>query len=73
MRNAYTANPLLNPPGGLFISNTFGVGESLFNLGKMVELVLHREAECKVEKLNYMKQALTQPRKKNRSEIPSRE
>lgn len=41
--------------GGLFISNTFGVGENLFNLAKMVVLVLHEEAECKVETLKYIK------------------
>ena len=44
------------PRGGdLFISNTFGVGENLFNLAKMVVLVLHEQAECKVETLKYMK------------------
>ena len=46
-----TVNPLLSPPGSLFISNTFGgwgrgvllkMG-CLFNLGKMMVSVLHKE------------------------------
>ena len=53
----------INPfPFGLFISNTFQGGlietghvlekEGLFNLVKMVVSALHKELECKVEKLN---------------------
>ena len=58
----------------LFLSDTFdgrGVGggggevketEGLFNLAKMVVLVLHKDLECKVEKLKYKKLEVMQPR-----------
>ena len=47
----YIVNPLLSPPGGLFISNTFerggGLietgGGGLFNLAKMMVSVLHKK------------------------------
>ena len=55
----YRKSPI-NPPGGLFISNTLGggglnrdgrvlEGEGLFKLVKMVVSALHKELECKVE------------------------
>ena len=61
-----TVNPLLTPlPFGLFIANKFRGGggrvietghvlerKGLFNLVKMVVSALHKELECKVEKLN---------------------
>ena len=50
IRNAL--NPLLSPPGGLFISNTFEGGgggllemADLFNSAKMMLLVLHKELQ----------------------------
>ena len=55
--NPYTANPLSNPPpgGGYSFQTRLGWGENSFNLAKTVVLVLHKEVECKVEKLKYMK------------------
>ena len=64
-----TVNPVLNPPGGLFISTPFegGVldrdgepiweerGGGLFNLEKTMVSVLHKELKYKVEKLKYKK------------------
>ena len=60
-----TVNPLLTPlPFGLFIANKFQGGggvietghvlerKGLFSLVKMVVSALHKELECKVEKLN---------------------
>ena len=60
-------------PGGLFISNSFGVGENLFNLAKMVVLVLHKEAESNVENSSTWSKRSPSQGEKNRSEIPSRE
>ena len=50
--------------GGYSFQTRLGWGKNLFNLAKMVVLVLHKEAESNVEKLKYMKYALTRPRKK---------
>ena len=57
-----TVNPLLSPPGGLFISSPFEVGGSLietggglFNLETTMVSVLPKELEYKVEKLKYKK------------------
>ena len=62
-----TVNPLLGPPGDLFISSPFegggGVIEmgglfergDLFNLKMTMVSVLHKELDCKVEKLKYKK------------------
>ena len=50
--------------GGLFER------ECLFNLEKTVVSVLHKELEYKVEKLNYKKVEVMQPRIKNKSELP---
>ena len=75
----------INPPGGdLHISNMFegcglietegpiGKGALIFNLVKMVVSALHRELECKVEKLKYKKFEVMQPRiKKNK--LPTHE
>ena len=60
-----TVNPLLTPlPFGLFIANKFRGGggviemghvlerKGLFNLVKIVVSALHKELECKGEKLN---------------------
>ena len=64
-----TVNPLLIPPrGGLVISNTFeGWGRlfdnaGLFNLANKMVSVLHKELECKVEKLKYKKMEVMQQR-----------
>lgn len=44
------------PPGGGYSFQTrLEWGDNLFNLAKMVVLVLHKEAESNVEKLKYMK------------------
>ena len=68
----------INPPGGdLYISNAFeGLGVNrdrgpigkggLFNLVKIVVSALHRELECKVEKLKYKKFEVMQPRIKKK-------
>ena len=51
-----TVNPLLSPPGSLFISNTFKGGgglietTDLFNLAKTMVLVLHKELELDCER-----------------------
>ena len=47
--------------------------ESLSNLAKMVVSVLYKELEYKVEKLEYKKLEVMQPRIKNKSELPTRE
>ena len=63
----HTINPLLSPPGGVFISSPFGGGGGgglidtgglfekggLFNLETTMVSVLHKELEYKVEKLKY--------------------
>ena len=61
-------NPLLSPSGGLIISSPFEGGGlietgSLFETGGLIYLkttmvsqaVLHKELDCKVEKLKYRK------------------
>ena len=60
-----TVNPLLSPPGGLFISSPFEGGlietgglferGGLFNLETTMVSVLQKELEYKVEKLKYKK------------------
>ena len=54
-----TLNPILSSPLGLFISGPFegGLVETggLFNSGKTVVSVLHKELEYKVEKLKNKK------------------
>ena len=57
-----TVNPLLSPPGGLFISSSFegeGLnrdgGLNMFNLETKMVSLLHKELEYKVEKLKYRK------------------
>ena len=54
-----TVIPLLSPPEGLFISSPFRRGlhrdGGLFNLEKTIVSVLHKQLECKVEKLKYTK------------------
>ena len=58
----HTVNPLLRPPGGLFISSPFGGeglnrdgGLNILNLETTMVSVLHKELEYKVEKLKYSK------------------
>ena len=64
-------NPLLSPPpGGGLISNTFVGGGGLFNLATTTVSVLHKELECRVEKLKYEKLEIMQQRIKNKSEVP---
>ena len=73
------ANPLLIPRGLIFsssfeevlINNIDGGGMgSSFNVEKTMVLVLHTELEYKMEKLNYKELEVTQPRIKNKSELP---
>ena len=42
----------------------------LFNLAKLMVLVLHKELEYKVEKLKYKKLEIMQLRNKNKSKLP---
>ena len=44
---------------------------ALFNLAKKMVSVLHKELECKVEKLKYKKLELIQRRIKNKYELPA--
>ena len=46
---------------------------SLLNLETTMVSVLHKELECKVEKLKYKKLEVMQPREKNKSELPPHE
>ena len=55
-----TVNPLLRPVWSLFISTTFEGGGG----GKMVS-VLHKELDCKVEKLKYRNLEVVHLRMKN--------
>ena len=75
-----TVNPLLSPPGGLFISNQFEEGgliekgdlferRGLFNLEKTMVSILHKKLEYKVEALKYKRLEVMQPRIKNNSEL----
>lgn len=82
-----TLNSLLSPLGGFFISNTFvGVGGGLkrdrgftweegglFDFTETEVSVLHKELECKVQKLKYTKLEVMQLRIKNKSELPAGE
>ena len=47
-------NRTVNSPGGVFISNPFE-GGTLFNVAKIMVLVLHKELEYEVEKFKYKK------------------
>ena len=64
----------IKPLGGIFISNPFEGGldgdGGLFNLEKTMVSVLNKELEYKVEKLNYKKLEVMQPKNKNKSELP---
>ena len=78
-----TINPVLNPPGGLYISSPFekGVGgglietgglferRGLFNLEMTMVSVLHKELN-KVEKLKYKKFYVMQQRIRIKSGLP---
>ena len=65
----------IKPPGGLFISITFGGGgglnrdKGLFHLDKTMVLILFKELEYKMEKLKYKKLEIMQPRIENKSEL----
>ena len=59
--------------GGYFFTvETGGLFErgDLFNLAKMIVLVVHKELNYKVEKLKNKKSEVMQPRIKNKSELP---
>ena len=45
----------------------------LFNLAKKMVSVLHKELECKVEKLKYKELEVVQMGFKNKSELPAGE
>ena len=45
-------------------------GGSLFNLKPTMVSVLHKELECKVEKLKYKKLSVMQPRIRIKSDLP---
>ena len=57
-----TVNPLLSPQ--------WGGGGCLFNLSEEMVTVLHKELECKVEKLKNKKLEVMQLRIENKSELP---
>ena len=46
-------------------------GGRLFNLAKTMVSVLRKELECKVEKIQYKKLEVMQPRIKNNAELPA--
>ena len=50
-----------------------GGGGGLFKFAKTMVSVLCKELECKVEKLNFKKLEVMQPRIKNTSDIPTHE
>ena len=57
----------IKPPRGLFITNTFeGGGGGLINLAKSVVSVLHEKTKYEMEKLNYKKLEVMQPRINNK-------
>ena len=62
---------------GLFILNILEAGgylrKGLFNLANKMEPVLHKEQECKVEKLKYKKLEVMQPRITSKSKLPAGE
>ena len=76
-----TNNKLMNwatltcwqPKANLFLNGVFFEKGGLSHLAKMVVSVLHKELECKVEKLKYKKLEFMQPRIKNKSELPTHE
>ena len=47
--------------------------KGLFNLANKMILVLHKEQECKVEKLKYTKLEVMQPRITSKSKLPAGE
>ena len=73
-----TVNPLLSPPGELiYFKSIWGGGGggliemgSLFNLKPTMVSVLHKELDCKVEKLKYKKFSVMQPRIRIKSDLP---
>ena len=78
----YNSNPLrpINTffyivPSGAYLFQTHlrgaGWGGGLSILTKTMALVLHRELECKVEKLKCKKSEVMQPRIKNKPELPA--
>ena len=68
-----TVNPLISPPGGIFISSPFegrGGGGGWFNLAKTTVSIFQKEPKYKVEKLTLKTLEVMQPRIKNNSELP---
>ena len=55
--------------GVVFYSKNLG-GGCLFNLSEAMVTVLHKELECKVEKLKNKKLKVMQLRIENKSELP---
>ena len=67
--------PYKAPKGGggyFFTVETGGLFErgNLFNLAKIIVLVVHKELKYKVKKLKNKKSEVMQPRIKNKSELP---
>ena len=59
----------IKPPRGLFITNTFEGGwggGGLINLAKSMVSVLHEKTKYEMEKLNYKKLEVMQPRINNK-------
>ena len=58
----------IKPPRSLFITNTFegGGGGGLINLAKSMVSVLHEKTKYEMEKLNYKKLEVMQPRINNK-------
>ena len=76
-----TVNPLLAPPRGAYLFQahlrgglieTGGLFErrGLFDLETTMVSVLHKELECKVEKLRYKTFQVMQPRIRIKSDLP---
>ena len=70
-----TVNPLISPPGGIFISSPFEGGlhrdrGGLLNSAKTRVSIFQKEPKYKVEKLKYKMLEVMQPTIKNNSELP---
>ena len=76
----YHKSSIKHPIGAYLFQTHFSGGGGLietgglFNLAKTLVSVLHKELECKAEKLKYKKLEVMQRRiKKNKSELPPSE
>ena len=69
-RDRTTANPLLSPPGVIYVKPIWGGGRGLFNLETTMVSVLHKELEYKVEKLKYNKFSVMKPTIRVKFESP---